>query len=287
MAAHGSADAEAQTAFSAGVAALLRESRIRQGLTQAQVSARTGGLVSKAALANYETGHRSVRVDVFWLLVRALGEDAGVILANAERRSGYGRSTEALTALTVDIAAVQASTDPRLVPVQRWFAVRLQPGPGRPSVRTVTLDDGALAALSALMGVSPAECRDLLVAASGADEPGDEGSSTGPTPDPEAVGSDDPAPDTPRRFPREHPGRRRNGRGPATASDPEGSRGTSAEAPDGGRIGGGTSVFGTLVASKGSPPGVTRRVAGRGAPHVAAAFATADPGQLRDVAVGS
>lgn len=163
MAVLDSADAEAQMAFSGAVAALLRESRIRQGLTQAQVSARTGGLVSKAALANYETGHRSLRVDVFWLLVRALGEDAGVTLTSAERRSGYGRSAESLTALTVDTAALMASTDPRLAPVQRWFAVRLQPG--KPAVRTVTLDDGALAALSSLMGVSPEECRALLVAA--------------------------------------------------------------------------------------------------------------------------
>ena len=148
--------------FGASLAALLRESRIRQGMTQAQVSARTGGLVSKAALANYETAHRSLRVDVFWLLVRALGEDAAVLLSGAERRSGYGRNAETASALTVDIAAVQASEDPRLAPVQRWFDLRLQSGPGRLPVRTVTLDDGALAALAALMGVSRHECRALL-----------------------------------------------------------------------------------------------------------------------------
>lgn len=163
MTALDNADTEAQSAFSASVASLLRESRVRRGFTQAQVSARTGSLVSKAALANYETGHRSLRVDVFWLLVRALGEDAGAMLTNAERRSGYGRSADTLTAVTVDVAAVQASRDPRLAPVQRWFAIRLQPGPGRPAVGTVTLDDGALAALSALMGVSREECRAVLL----------------------------------------------------------------------------------------------------------------------------
>jgi transcriptional regulator with XRE-family HTH domain len=157
-----SADAEAQSAFSAALAMLLRDSRIRQGMTQAQVSARTGGLVSKAALANYETGHRSLRVDVFWLLVRALGEDAAVLLSSAERRSGYGRNADAVSALTVDIAAVQANGDPRRAPVQRWFDLRLQSGAGRPSVRTVTLDEGALAALASLMGVSRHECRALL-----------------------------------------------------------------------------------------------------------------------------
>jgi transcriptional regulator with XRE-family HTH domain len=150
-----SADAEAQSAFSAALAMLLRDSRIRQGMTQAQVSARTGGLVSKAALANYETGHRSLRVDVFWLLVRALGEDAAVLLSSAERRSGYGRNADA-------VSAVQANGDPRLAPVQRWFDLRLQSGAGRPSVRTVTLDEGALAALASLMGVSRHECRALL-----------------------------------------------------------------------------------------------------------------------------
>ena len=162
MAVRDTADSEGQATFGASLAALLRESRIRQGMTQAQVSARTGGLVSKAALANYETAHRSLRVDVFWLLVRALGEDAAVLLSGAERRSGYGRTADAASALTVDIAAVQTNEDPRLAPVQRWFDLRLQNGAGRVPVRTVTLDDGALAALAALMGVSRHECRALL-----------------------------------------------------------------------------------------------------------------------------
>jgi transcriptional regulator with XRE-family HTH domain len=158
-------DTGAQSAFSAAVATLLRESRIRQGMTQAQVSARTGGLVSKAALANYETGHRSLRVDVFWLLVRALGEDAGALLANSERRSGYGRTADAVSALTVDVEAVLENDNPRLAPVRRWFALRLQAFPGRAAVRTVTLDEGALNALASLMAVSQQECRTLLQAA--------------------------------------------------------------------------------------------------------------------------
>ena len=159
---------EAQSAFSAAVATLLRDARVRQGLTQAQVAARTGGQISKAALANYETGHRSLRVDVFWLIAKALGEDAGSLLAGAERRSGYGGGrSDAAAALTVDIAQVQASTDPRLAPVQRWFALRMPSGPGRPAPRTVTLDSLAVGALADLMGVSPASCRALLLAVSG------------------------------------------------------------------------------------------------------------------------
>jgi len=150
-----------QAAFSSVLAALLRTSRRRQGLTQAQVAAQTGGVVSKAALANYETGHRSLRVDVFWVIARALGEDPGAMLIAAERSSGYGADTKA-PPVTVDVEALQNSTDARLAPVRRWFAVRLRRDGTRLAVHTVTLDHGALVALADLMGVSPDECRRLL-----------------------------------------------------------------------------------------------------------------------------
>jgi transcriptional regulator with XRE-family HTH domain len=152
-----------QAAFASVLAALLRTSRRRQGLTQAQVATRTSGVVSKAALANYETGHRSLRVDVFWVIARALGEDPGALLIAAERRSGYGADTKA-PPVSVDVEALQNSTDPRLAPVRRWFAVRLRRDGTRFAVHTVTLDHGALVALADLMGVSPDECRRLLAA---------------------------------------------------------------------------------------------------------------------------
>ena len=78
-------DARSQQAFAAAVCRVMRESRRRQKLTQAEVAQRTGGLVSKAALANYETGHRSLRVDVLWVIAGALGEDLGTLLCAAER----------------------------------------------------------------------------------------------------------------------------------------------------------------------------------------------------------
>ncbi len=152
---------ETQSAFANVIAAMLRQSRRRQGLTQAEVAERTSGLVTKAALANYETGHRSLRVEVFWAIARALGEDPGALLAGAERSSGYGVGAEA-TPITVDVEGVQQSTDPRLAPVRRWFALRLQRGGARIPVRTVTLDHGAISALAPLMGVSAVECRRLL-----------------------------------------------------------------------------------------------------------------------------
>jgi transcriptional regulator with XRE-family HTH domain len=155
-------DHQAQVAFAGVVASLLRESRRRQGLTQAELAARTGGLISKAALANYETGHRSLRVDVFWVLAKALGEDPGSVLAGAERGSGYGAEDDAAP-ITVDIATMRENTDERLAPVRRWFALRLQGGSHHVPIRTVTLDHGAVSALSALMGVTPGECRRLLM----------------------------------------------------------------------------------------------------------------------------
>lgn len=172
---------QAQLAFAGAIAGLLRESRRRQGLTQAQVATRTGGLVSKAALANYETGHRSLRIDIFWVIAKALGEDAGALLAGAERGSGYGVADEAAAPIIVDVVSMQQSTDERLAPVRRWFALRLQPSPSRLPIRTVTLDHGALSALAALMQVTPAECRRLLHSVSrvAAPEPG--GTAPGPS----------------------------------------------------------------------------------------------------------
>lgn len=149
-------------AFGAAVASLLRESRRRQRLTQSDVSARTGGVISKAALANYESGHRSVRVDVFWLLTRALDEDAGALLAGAERGSGLAGG-DITGPVTIDVPRLLESFDERLAPVRRWASVRLPSGGGQPTVGTITLDQSALVALAALMGVDPIEAQGILV----------------------------------------------------------------------------------------------------------------------------
>lgn len=150
-------------AYGLAVAGLLREARRRQGLTQAQLAGRTRGAVSKAALANYESGHRSLRIDVFWSLIRALGEDAGAILANAGRRNGGTGPADASGPLVVDVATVSASTDARLAPVRRWFALRTADAERRALTRTITLDGAALSALAALMDVEPAEVRLALL----------------------------------------------------------------------------------------------------------------------------
>ncbi|MBN9609583.1 MAG: helix-turn-helix domain-containing protein [Actinobacteria bacterium] len=159
-----SAEREQQSAFATAVATLLRQSRRSQRLTQTEVADRTAGAVSKAALANYETGHRSLRIDVFWAIAKALGEDPGGILAAAERASGFGTDA-AEGPITVDVEAIRDSVDPRLAPVRRWFGMRLQAGGARLAVRTITLDFGALAALAELMGVSAVECRRILAQA--------------------------------------------------------------------------------------------------------------------------
>lgn len=150
-------DARSQQAFAAAVCRVLRESRRRQKLTQAEVAQRTGGLVSKAALANYETGHRSLRVDVLWVIAHALGEDLGSLLTDAEQGVAFRPRIGGSGAITVDVDELMAADDPRLASVRRWFELR------GTSSNTVTLDDAALAALGAVMDVSAADCRAILV----------------------------------------------------------------------------------------------------------------------------
>lgn len=150
-------DSQAQEDFAAAVCQVLRESRRRHKLTQAQVAERTGGLVSKAALANYETGHRSLRVDVLWVIARALDEDVGALLSMAERSVKRRVSHPVTGAVTIDVAEVMNDRDARLDPVRRWFELR-----GDPASSVMTLDEGAVQALAAVMNVSPAECRRIL-----------------------------------------------------------------------------------------------------------------------------
>ncbi len=179
-------DSWSKDMFASAVCRSLRDSRRRQKLTQAQVAARTGGLISKAALANYETGHRSLRVDVLWVITRALGENLGALLTNAERGIGHrADASDGNTAITINIDRVRLSADPRLTAVQRW--IELQHG-GRPSSApdVMTLDPGAVVALSSLMSVSPSECRNILLEVAGHFEPVEQ---------PRSLARSDPSPD--------------------------------------------------------------------------------------------
>jgi transcriptional regulator with XRE-family HTH domain len=151
--------------FAAAVCRLLRDSRRRQKLTQAQVAARTGGLISKAALANYETGHRSLRVDVLWVIAKALGENIGNLVASAERGIGHRQDADGSSPITIDIEEIRENGDIRLGPVRRW--IELQQGLHQPSGGVMTLDPGAILALSSLMGVSATECRAVLMTVAG------------------------------------------------------------------------------------------------------------------------
>ncbi len=156
--------------FAAAVCRLLRDSRRRQKLTQAQVAARTGGLISKAALANYETGHRSLRVDVLWVVARALGENIGNLMASAERGIGHRQDADGASPITIDIDEIRENGDHRLAAVRRWL--ELQQAARQSSTGLITLDPGAVAALSSLMQVTPAECRNILAAVAGRPEIG-------------------------------------------------------------------------------------------------------------------
>jgi transcriptional regulator with XRE-family HTH domain len=158
-------DSWSKEMFAAAVCRLLRDSRRRQKLTQAQVAARTGGLISKAALANYETGHRSLRVDVLWVVAKALGENIGSLVANAERGIGHRQDADGSSPITIDIEEIRENGDQRLGSVRRWLD--LQQAARQSPNGLMTLDPGAIAALSSLMGVSPLECRAILTTVAG------------------------------------------------------------------------------------------------------------------------
>jgi transcriptional regulator with XRE-family HTH domain len=158
-------DSWSKEMFAQAVCKLLRESRRRQKLTQAQVAARTGGLISKAALANYETGHRSLRIDVLWVIAHALGESMSSIVASAERGLTASHESDAGTPVSIDLDTLSVSRDPRLTAVRRWVDLQHRPHNGQGGV--IVLDQGAVEALSSLMGVSQAECRSILSGVSG------------------------------------------------------------------------------------------------------------------------
>ncbi len=161
-------DSWSKEMFAAAVCRLLRDSRRRQKLTQAQVAARTGGLISKAALANYETGHRSLRVDVLWVIAKALGENIGNLVASAERGIGHRQDSDGSSPITIDIEEIRDNGDTRLASVRRWL--ELQQAARQTSTGLITLDPGAITALSALMGVSSTECRAILMTVAGRPE---------------------------------------------------------------------------------------------------------------------
>jgi transcriptional regulator with XRE-family HTH domain len=158
-------DASAQAAWSRALCAQLRDARHRLGLTQAQLSARTGGAISKAALANYETGHRSMRVDIFWALARALDVDPGSLITAAERSAGFTGDTQVPGPVTIEIHRLMSHSDPRLAPARKWFELRY------PSTRpaTETLDQAAVSALAALADMQVEEFRRLLGQVAGAE----------------------------------------------------------------------------------------------------------------------
>ncbi len=157
-------DADAQVVFSRALCAQLRDARRRMGLTQAQLSARTGGLISKAALANYETGHRSMRVDIFWALARALDTDPGILMAAAERSAGMSADSQSPGPVTIEIHRLMANADPRLAAARKWFELRYPSN--RPA--TETLDTAAVSALAALADMPVDEFRRLLARVAGA-----------------------------------------------------------------------------------------------------------------------
>ncbi|WP_164479234.1 helix-turn-helix domain-containing protein [Nakamurella antarctica] len=151
-----------QLRFSSVVTEKLRESRRRQRLTQADVARRTDGLVSKAALANYETGHRSLRIDVLWVIARALGEDLSRIVADVEQQVAGAAGTGHEDSIHVAVRPLMDSADVRLEPVRRWIGLSRPTAFDNTCTEIVTLDFDAQTALAELMQVSVGDVRRML-----------------------------------------------------------------------------------------------------------------------------
>jgi transcriptional regulator with XRE-family HTH domain len=71
------------------VGALLREARLRAGLTQHELAARLGW--SPGALASYETGRRGLRVAQLFVLAAALGVPPAALLIEEPQAAGVLR----------------------------------------------------------------------------------------------------------------------------------------------------------------------------------------------------
>ena len=142
-----------QQSFAAAVGRVIRESRRRQKLTQAELAHRTGGLVTKAALANYETNHRSLRIDVVWVLAGALGENLGALMTTAQTYVPLA-PTPSTETIIVDVPDLLSRNDPQLAGARRWFEMQRD--------SQLTLNHDAITALARLMDVSEPECRRIL-----------------------------------------------------------------------------------------------------------------------------
>lgn len=119
-----------QAQFVRAVMRLLVTERRKQKLTQLEVAHRTNGAVTKASLANYETGHRSLRIEVAWVIARALNLDIGTICqrASAEVLDGAGHAPtpeedgyDPGLGIVIDLNALHRSSDPDLMRIVRWY----------------------------------------------------------------------------------------------------------------------------------------------------------------------
>lgn len=134
-------------AYRQALGAELRNLRKSRGWTRKTLNARLGNQTSLQTLATYEHGTRHCSVARFSELCRAMNEEPHVVLARAEGRL---RPVES-GALDVDLAAAAKTTDPRLAPLARWAAGRLDAGGNG----TVSLSAAAVELLAELCGTSP------------------------------------------------------------------------------------------------------------------------------------
>jgi hypothetical protein len=132
----------------------------------------TGGVVSASAIASYEDGYRSIKIDVLDALCVALGRSVRAVVGEAERRVEAFRKSQEVTrfdggAVVVRLSTLARCTRPELQPLQRWARASVS------SSRTgeVLLGWGGVAALAEIAGVDPDECAEILLTLSESESP--------------------------------------------------------------------------------------------------------------------
>lgn len=141
--------------FSDALLGGVRKARNILGWTQADLAQRTHGVISTAALAGYESGHRRLRINVAWTLAAALGLDLSTLIGRAEHTASEGGVWMQLT-----VWHLLHTTDHDLAPVRRWLQAA-HPEPVGLATKTALTND-AITALATLMRITNTECRQRL-----------------------------------------------------------------------------------------------------------------------------
>lgn len=141
----------------------LRELRKARKLSMRKLVGLLPSDITAPTIAHYEQGTRRCSVERFSEICRTLDSSPGAALTRVEHRvhpDQLGRDDTG--AVTIDLARVAGSSDPRLLPLRRWAFQLLRADAERTEV---TLTPVAVALLAELCGTTPDDVTDLARAA--------------------------------------------------------------------------------------------------------------------------